>query len=97
MFVLINLIKLPYKKSNNVLKHFKTLPIKTTSNYEFYFYKLHFLFRSSFEFNVLDYIWSNIDNNIPSDYVWTPSASRNPVGDAKFSLKAVAVSMDLQR
>ncbi|CAF3493051.1 unnamed protein product [Adineta steineri] len=48
------------------------------------------------EFNVLQYIWSDIDNTIPSDYVWTPSQSRIPVGDAKFSLKAVAISMDLQ-
>ena len=55
------------------------------------------MFRSSPEFNVLDYIWSNADNHIPSDYVWTPSTSRNPVGEAKFSLKAVAVSMDLQQ
>jgi hypothetical protein len=45
----------------------------------------------------LDYIWSDIDNNIPSDYVWTPSTSRIPVGDAKFSLKSVAISMDLQK
>ncbi|CAF1608244.1 unnamed protein product, partial [Adineta ricciae] len=52
--------------------------------------------KSSLEFNVLDYIWSNVDNNIPSDYVWTPSTSRTPIGDAKFSLKAVAISMDLQ-
>ena len=56
-----------------------------------------FLFRSSVEFNVLNYIWSDIDNNIPSDYVWTPSTSRNPIGDAKFSLKSVAISMDLQK
>ncbi|UJR37999.1 hypothetical protein I4U23_030681 [Adineta vaga] len=52
--------------------------------------------KSSLEFNVLDYIWSSVDNHIPSDYVWTPSTSRFPVGDAKFSLKAVAISMDLQ-
>ncbi|CAF2116821.1 unnamed protein product [Rotaria magnacalcarata] len=52
--------------------------------------------KSSLEFNVLNYIWSDVDNNTPSDYVWTPSTHRNPVGDAKFSLKAVAISMDLQ-
>ncbi|CAF4305168.1 unnamed protein product, partial [Rotaria sordida] len=51
---------------------------------------------SSLEFNVLNYIWSDIDNNIPSDYVWTPSNHRIPVGDAKFSLKTVAISMDVQ-
>ncbi|CAF3438844.1 unnamed protein product [Rotaria sp. Silwood1] len=50
----------------------------------------------SLEFNVLDYIWSDMDNNIPGDYVWTPSTNRIPVGDAKFSLKAVAISMDVQ-
>lgn len=54
-------------------------------------------FRTSYEFNVLDYIWSDIDNQIPSNYVWTPSTSRIPVGDAKFSLKAVAISTDLQK
>ncbi|CAF0916900.1 unnamed protein product [Rotaria sordida] len=52
--------------------------------------------KSSLEFNVLNYIWSDIDNNIPSDYVWTPSNHRIPVGDAKFSLKTVAISMDVQ-
>ncbi|CAF0996369.1 unnamed protein product [Didymodactylos carnosus] len=46
--------------------------------------------------NVLDYIWSDIDNGIPSDYVWSPSTNRIPIGDAKFSLKAVAIPMDLQ-
>lgn len=59
--------------------------------------KLVSFFRTSHEYNVLDYIWSNIDNHVPSDYVWTPSTSRIPIGDAKFSLKAVAVSVDLQR
>jgi len=63
--------------------------------YLFFFVSLRL--RLSFDFNVLDYIWSDIDNNIPSEYVWTPSTSRIPVGDAKFSLKAVAISMDLQR
>lgn len=54
-------------------------------------------YRSILEFNVLNYIWSDVDNDIPSDYVWTPSTNRIPVGDAKFSLKAVTISMDLQR
>jgi hypothetical protein len=99
MFVLINSIKRQYRKSNNVLKHFKILQLRTRSTKNFICLDSIELFfvRLSFEFNVLDYIWSDIDNNIPSDYVWTPSASRNPVGDARFSLKAVAISMDLQR
>ncbi|CAF2492539.1 unnamed protein product [Rotaria sp. Silwood2] len=52
--------------------------------------------KSFLEFSALNYIWSHLDNNIPSDYVWTPSTHRIPVGDAKFSLKAVAISMDVQ-
>ncbi|CAF0777832.1 unnamed protein product [Didymodactylos carnosus] len=50
----------------------------------------------SIDSNVLDYIWSDVDNNIPSDYVWHPSTTRLPIGHAKFSLKAVAIPMDLQ-
>lgn len=71
---------------------FKYITVANSNNYIWLI-----LFRSLIEFNALNYVWSDIDNNIPSDYVWTPASHRIPIGDAKFSLKAVAISMDLQR